>query len=204
MKQTLLLAVGVLGLTALSGCPILPTTWSLAGTWETVEPVVVGSEPGTLTTTKADSDNRDRLKVELVFEGKTFVYREKRFKPDREGSDALYDWVTTYEMKGTYESKGGARVDGWPALDTMLLLNITQYALLDAEYSLAIDRYDYSRYDIYKADANDPWIMRWVVGLSPFNELLVSFGSSNNWKSFSRGDFNNDVMAPWTFVKVKK
>ncbi|HPU99230.1 MAG TPA: hypothetical protein PLO53_14910, partial [Candidatus Hydrogenedentes bacterium] len=122
----------------------------------------------------------------------------------RAGSDAIYSWVVTYEMKGTFESKGGAKVDEWPALDTMLLLNVTQYAVLDSEYLLTTNRWDYTRYDVYTALPNDPWIMRWVVGLSPFNELLVYFGSSNNWKSFDREDFNNDVLAPWTFVKVKE
>ncbi|HOQ88598.1 MAG TPA: hypothetical protein PLX03_00520 [Candidatus Hydrogenedentes bacterium] len=204
MKKALMFTALTLCLAALSGCPMLPTNWSLSGKWETVEPVVVDPESGTLTTAKDNADNAYRFKAELQFEKGNFVYREKQFLPDRAGSDAIYSWVVTYEMKGTFESKGGAKVDEWPALDTMLLLNVTQYAVLDSEYLLTTNRWDYTRYDVYTALPNDPWIMRWVVGLSPFNELLVYFGSSNNWKSFDREDFNNDVLAPWTFVKVKE
>jgi len=206
--QTMKKMLGLLSLTLcmlmLSGCPLLPTSWSLAGKWQTVEPVVVDATNGTLTSAKDDADNAYRFKMELQFDKNNFVYREYEFLPDRSGSGALYSWVVTYEMKGTFEAKAGAKVDGWPALDTMLLMNITQYASLDAEFIEATGRWDYSKYEIYKAVPNDPWIARWVVGLSPFNELLVSFGSSNNWKSFGRRDFNNDVMAPWTFVKVKE
>jgi len=204
MKKMLLMVTCVMCLSALTGCPMLPTSWSLAGKWETVEPVVVDSQSGTLTAAKDNADNAGRFKAELEFNQGNFVYREKQFLPDRTGDDALYSWVITYEMKGTYESKSGAKVDGWPALDTMLLLNITQYAVLNAEFISATKRWDYTRYDIYTSVPNDPWIMRWVVGLSPFNELLVYFGSSNDWKSFGRSNFNNDVMAPWTFVKVKE
>lgn len=203
MKKMMLVAMLMTCLFSLSGCPLLPTSWSLSGKWQTIEPVVVDQQNGTLTTAKDDADNAYRYKAELRFDKNNFIFREYQFLPDRTGSDALYSWVVTYEMKGTFEARGGAKVDGWPALDTMLLLNITQYASLDAELISATNRWDYSKYNTYKADPNDPWIMRWVVGLSPFNELLVSYGSSY-WKSLGREDFNNDVMAPWTFVKIKE
>jgi len=193
----------------LSGCPVIGGSISagkLVSTWQWVEAARL-VDPTTVNnydsqTVAQNFANNGRVRKTLTFgEEKEFTYVEETFLPDRvamlnldKGVGVVWSWVETYRATGTFAVAGfnaANSVLAIPGLNTELNATITQYTdtyqilKRDTNGNLVPDSQLRTLYEYVtstsSATAENPLVLRGLLGMNPFDELMVS------WAQFSVG-----------------
>lgn len=184
---------------SLSGCPISVGTGKITGTWQWVEPARL-IDPTTVD--NYDSDivaqnfaNEGRLRKTLIFtEEKGFSYAEEAFLPDRQaltrgdkGLGVVWMWVNTYSVSGLFTTARYA-ADGLlaiPGIDTELNVDVDTYTdyytvskrdtngnlVPDTQLRILVEYIPSTS----TASAENPLVLRGLLGMNPFDELMVSW-----------------------------
>lgn len=205
MRKICMVMLAVVCLACLSGCP--GTAKSIIGSWIWIEAQTPGdSAAGT------NALNANRVRKSLVFtKDDGFTYTEERFLSDRLGdnADAQYSWQVVYKVEGTYQTGAFKRECDECAmlgLDTQLLVNVARYSELkqEGDWVGGVLMYTYSL-ETHEADsATNPLVVRALLGMTPFDELLVDWAEGNEWdKDLGFEDFNCSMLAPETYTRVE-
>lgn len=203
MKKFVLISFTLLVVAGLTGCPVLSggvSTGKLTGTWQWVEASRL-VDPTTVDDHDSEAvaqnfANEGRVRKTLVFgEEKEFTYVEETFLPDRQaqlradkGVGVGWSWVETYRATGTYTTSGfnaANNVLAIPGLDTELNTTITQYTdtyqilKRDTDGNLVPDSQLRTLFEYVtsssSATTENPLVLRGLLGLNPFDELMVSW-----------------------------
>lgn len=196
MKKMVYVICVIAVIAGLSGCPVIGGSISagkLAGTWQWVEaarlvdPTTVNNFDSQIVAQNF-ADN-GRVRKTLIFdEEKNFTYTEETFLPDRPlviFANVAWSWKTTYQARGTFTTAGYTSSNSLlaiPGLNTELHVDITEYTdtyrsdvLRDGQWY-----YEYLT-STSTAGAENPLVLRGLLGMNPFDELMVS------WAQFSVG-----------------
>jgi hypothetical protein len=187
----------------LSGCPVIGGSISagkLVGTWQWVEAARL-IDPTTVD--DYDSEvvaqnfaNNGRVRKTLVFdEEKNFTYTEETFLPDRQanlffdkGVGVVWSWIQTYQSKGTFATASYSPANSIlavPGLSTELHVDVAEYTdvfavnkrdtngnlVRDSETRILVDYVTSTS----ASSAENPLVLRGLLGLNPFDELMVSW-----------------------------
>lgn len=203
MKKVTRISLTLLVVAGLSGCPVLgggvsnnklTSTWQWVEASRLVDPTTVDDYDSA--TVAQNFANEGRVRKTLVFgEEKEFTYVEETFLPDRQaqlrmdkGVGVGWSWVETYRATGTFTTTGFNAANNMlaiPGLDTELNTTITQYTETyqilkrDTSGNLVPDGQLRTLFDYVtatsSATAENPLVLRGLLGLNPFDELMVSW-----------------------------
>ncbi len=210
----LALAISVL----FAGCPIFRGVDELVGQWEWTEPgeLVDPTEVSDYdnATVAQNFANNGRVRKTLLFDEEGgFEYIEEAFLPDRQalvrgdkGTGVNWSWRRTYHAVGVFDTARYVpedRVLSTPGLDTELNVVITEHTETvridkrDTDGDRVLDsqlrrEFDYITTTGVASDTN-PLVLRGLIGMTPFDELMVSWAQHFVGKQldYNRSHYNN-------------
>ncbi len=214
-KMACFLAVALI-VTGLSGCPLVGGVAKVDGAWLWIQPRVPAdpdaTDDFTDETVNENFQNIMRLRKTVTFgplerQVGTFKYLEEAFLPDRMpntandlGAGVIWEWREIYSAEGTYRTdkyEGENMLFDIPGLNTELNAAITKWrqmyieVRLDSEGNPRTDSENRPFFEFLylddSSDANNPLYLRALMGMNPFDELMISW--NGNWsKSLSFND----------------
>ncbi len=200
MKKAMFMVLSVVIAGGLAGCPVFGGAGKIEGHWEWVEPARL-VDPTTVSdyenaAVAQDFADNGRLRKTLIFDkDQNFTYIEEAFLPDRQpvwlgdkGSGVNWSWIVTYHATGAYDTArygGESRELAIPGLDTELNVVISEYTETmridkrDTDGNRVRDnllRIEYTYIETSSTSgAENPLVLRGLIGVNPFDELMVSW-----------------------------